>query len=63
MLKNNLNSGNEQIEQLDKMNQQKRKEIKDTELLIERKEADISNSQAALNKAENQVEAAGEKGL
>ena len=48
MLESNMNKGLDQIDQLEKENEQIRKDIKNTELLIGTKEVDLMHQQDAM---------------
>ena len=48
MLENNMNKGIDQIEQLENENEQIKKDIKNTELLISTKEVDLMHQQDAM---------------
>ena len=56
MLEKNVDSGSDMITNIQKQNQTMKKDIKDAELQIERKEAEISNSLSALKKVDTQRE-------
>lgn len=56
MLEKNVDSGSDMIANIQKQNQTMKKDIKDAELQIERKEAEISNSLSALKKVDTQRE-------